>query len=392
MLHLTSTCPAMTEALARDLARVLKPGSVILLRGDLGMGKTLFSRAFIREMAGQADLNVTSPTFNLAATYETAQGPVWHFDLYRMKHANELEEVGFFAALGGRAVLVEWPEQLDEVQAMLPVEKCVTITFKGDADMTEKRVIEIDAGRQLPKPRTAFVFAAGLGNRMRPLTDTMPKPLVPVAGRPILAYVFDMLAAAGVERLILNTYYHAEQIAAFVDGYRDQFDIQISHETELLETGGGLKKALSMIQDDVFYAINGDSLLLDGPGLPALTQLAARFDPAVMDMLLLLQAADSHMITPAVGDYRMAADGRLTRATDKHGDYMFTGARILSSRVLDSRPVAKYSFLECMDASQAQGRLFGLPHVGEWHHLTTPQDVAVVDDYLRQSECQVKVG
>lgn len=392
MLHLTTTCPADTETLARDLARMIAPGTVVLLQGDLGMGKTLFARAFIREITRNPDLNVTSPTFNLASTYDTDSGAVWHFDLYRLKHADELEEVGFYAALSGRAVLIEWPDRMGDAARYIANDKKITITIKGDAEMNENRVIEIDTGAQIRLPRTAFIFAAGLGERMRPLTDHAPKPLVEVAGRPILAYLFDMLADAGVSRVVLNTFYHADQIAAFVDAYRNRFEILISHEDERLETGGGLKKALPLIEDEVFYAINGDSLLIDGPGMGALPKLAAAYDPTQMDMMLLLQSASSNMITPAVGDYHMAADGRLVRALDQKGGYMFTGARIMHARVLNGTPDGKFSFLQCMDAAQNAGRLFGLEHTGDWHHLSTPEDVQVVSAHIQTPTRVLRAG
>jgi NDP-sugar pyrophosphorylase family protein len=220
---------------------------------------------------------------------------------------------------------------------------------------------------------------------MKPFTEHAPKPLVPVLNKPVLKYLFDDLAEVGVKRLVLNTHHFGEQVQEFCAPERARFEIQISHEHELLDNGGGLKNALPMVDRDVFYVLNGDCPLTNPPGLPYLARLAAMFDPDKMDMILLLQPNDARMITPFVGDYHLADDGRLTRALDQRGSYMFTGVRILHRRCIDTAPAGRYTFRDNMDAAQKAGRLFGLVHRGEWHHLSSLEDVRILEDYWQRA-------
>jgi N-acetyl-alpha-D-muramate 1-phosphate uridylyltransferase len=383
MLKVITSSAQDTAALASDLAGLLPQGAVVLLAGDLGAGKTVFSRAMIRALAGDGGVDVMSPTFNLVYHYETTKGPVAHFDLYRLKDTSEIEEIGFDDARSGRAVIVEWPDRLgDRFQKL---RRAVHVKIDFVADHPHQRKFTIDMSSLITLPKTAFVFAAGLGNRMKPLTDHVPKPLVDLNGRPVLSYLFDMLEAVGVRKLVINTHHLPDQIENFAKTYRDRFDIRISHEPELLETGGGMKQALPLIDEDVFFAVNGDSPLIDAPGLPVFARLAAAFDPTRMDIMLLLQPDDARMITPWVGDYHMAPDGHSTRALDQKGTHMFGGARILHRRVLERSQPGRYSFRDNMDAAQQAGRLFGLEHYGEWHHLSTPQDVEIVARHLSQT-------
>lgn len=381
MLQVTTSSPTETEALARDIAATLPHGAIVLLDGDLGAGKTVFSRALIRALADDQNLDVPSPTFNLVYGYETPGGPVAHFDLYRLQAASELEEIGFDDARSGRAVIVEWPDRLGSYVHHL--RRAIAIHIQIDPTNPQRRKISIDMSKISTIPRTAFVFAAGLGNRMKPLTDRTPKPLIEVNGRPVLSYLLELLEQAGVSKLVMNTHHLPDQVERFADLYRDRFEIKISYEPELLETGGGLKRALPLIDDDVFYAVNGDSPLIDGAGLPSLARLAQAFNPSEMDIMLLLQPNNAQMITPWVGDYTMDSTGRLTRSLAKSGTHMFTGVRILHRRCLNDNRDGRYSFLENMDAAQVAGRLFGLEHNGEWHHLSTPQDVEIVEKYLQ---------
>jgi N-acetyl-alpha-D-muramate 1-phosphate uridylyltransferase len=371
---------ADTENLARDIAAIVPFGTGVLLHGDLGMGKTVFARAFIRALTGDADLAVTSPTFNLVASYDGPAGTVLHYDFYRIKHAAELDELGLDEACRARATVVEWPDRGGDIVRYF--KHIVSIQFCDGSDANQRRItIDLSGVTQLPK--TAFIFAAGFGERMKPLTLTMPKPLVPVNGTPMLESIIELCASSSVKNLVVNSYYLGDQIAEFLEPYRDRFNITLSPEKDLLETGGGLCAALPHIKDDVFYAMNGDSLLVDDSGMPALLRLAGRFDPDIMDICLLLKPVDSDMITPSVGDYFMAPDGRLTRDKTQQGTHMFTGVRILHRRIFDGEQRKRFSFLDLMDKAEAAGRLFGVEHQGAWHHLSTPEDVTRVSEFLR---------
>lgn len=228
----------------------------------------------------------------------------------------------------------------------------------------------------------AFILGAGLGTRMRPLTDNMPKPLLEVAGRNMLDRALDQLKEAGVCDVTINTHYLADQIEAQVTS-RDDLKIRISHEPELLNTGGGIKNALPHFGGDDFYVLSGDSLWIDGPGQSALSRLADVWDPAKMDILMLLQPVKNMILTKGVGDYHLNADGRAARALDQGGDYMFTSIRINKASIFDDSPDGAFSYLDLMDKAQQDGRLYGLVHDSDWHHISTPPDLEAVNAALR---------
>lgn len=392
MIHIQTMNPQDTEAVAHDLAQILPCGAVVLLTGDLGVGKTVFARAMVRALAGNPELGVASPTFNLVYTYDTSEGPVAHFDLYRLKNATEVDELGFDEALAGRLTIVEWPDRLGSRGQSL--KRAVTVNIAPGVCGNESRRIDIDVSSVIHVPQTAFVFAAGLGNRMKPLTDQMPKPLVPVNGRPMLDYIFDALSAVDVGHVVMNTHYLPEQIVKYADGLRGRFDIKISHEPELLDTGGGMKAALPLFDDNIFFAFNGDSPLFDRSGLPILAQMAARFDPDKMDILLLMQP-NLRMITEWAGNYVLAPDGAATRALGKTGTHMFNGTRVMHRRIFEGAPDGKYSFSDNIDVAMRAGRLFGFEYQGDWHNLSSVDDVRRATEAVQaaiKSRGQVTTG
>lgn len=384
MIQIKLSCVSATEKLARDCAGMMPHGVTILLSGDLGAGKTLFARAFIRALMQDHDYGVSSPTFNLVQMHETPSGPVAHYDLYRIEEADDLEELGLEETLTNHATLIEWSDRLsDRYEHMLRHVVRINLAITDE----QTRVATLDFGNVIHVPETAFVFAAGLGARMRPLTDTMPKPLVPVNGRPILNYTFDSLKQVGIKNILMNTHYMPDQVQRFASTQEDNLNITVLHEDVLLETGGGMRSALPQINDDVFFATNGDALLVDEPGgVPYLTRLAATFDPQQMDILLLLYPVTAPSITALVGDYTVHEDGRIVRSHNQSGTHMFAGARILHRRIFDGVPLGKFSFLELMDKAEQVRRLYGLVHTGEWHHLSTPQDVKNVTAHLQETE------
>lgn len=231
---------------------------------------------------------------------------------------------------------------------------------------------------------SAFILAAGKGTRMAPLTDTCPKPLVRLNGRPILDYVVDHLKEHHVQHLVLNAHHFPEQIVSYAAGLKGFLSQDVLTEDVLLETGGGLKNAAQFLPVDVpFFMINGDAFWLDHPHRAgALAQLERVFDAHRMDILLLVIPVSRMTLTQGVGDYRMSADGRLIRDPDKHGDLMFTGIRIVHPRILGHMKDGVYSFLQQMDAAENAGRLYGVVYDGDWHHISTPEDVERVEKSL----------
>src|SRR5690349_15385561 len=209
-------------------------------------------------------------------------------------------------------------------------------------------------------PRTAMVLAAGLGTRMRPLTDTKPKPLIAVAGRPLLDHVLDRLADAGVDRAVVNVHYLAEQIIAHTAG-RQRPRVTLSDERGLLlGTGGGVTKALPELGAAPFFHINSDTIWIDGV-TPNLTRLAQAFDAAVMDALLLLAPTTGSIGYSGRGDFTMATDARLTRRGEREvAPYVFAGAAILSPALFKDAPQGEFPLTDLFDRAQAAGRLHGL--------------------------------
>ena len=221
-------------------------------------------------------------------------------------------------------------------------------------------------------PRTAMVLAAGFGERMRPLTDHMPKPLVPVAGRPLIDHVLDRLAAAGIERAVVNVHYLADQIERHLKS-RTAPAIVISDERDkLLDTGGGVVKALGAIGNEPFIHVNSDTIWIDGVK-PNLEKLAEAFDPAQMDALLLLAPVSTSIGYAGRGDFTMAADGRLTRRSERDvAPFVYAGAAILRPELFKDAPQGAFPLTALFDRAAAVGRLHGLRMEGVWMHVGTP--------------------
>lgn len=228
---------------------------------------------------------------------------------------------------------------------------------------------------------TAFILAAGKGTRMAPLTDHAPKPLVRLNGRPLLDYVFDHLRSTGVRHVVVNSFYLPDMVASYLDGV-DGFDIRRSHEDVLLETGGGLRNAAPLLGQSPFFMINGDAFWIDGGQGAALATLEAAFLPDSMDIFLLLIPVSRMILTEGVGDYNIAPSGAAVRSKTKNGTHMFTGIRIVHPRILGAMRDGAYSFLQQMDEAEAAGRLFALEYSGDWHHISTPDDLKRVEDSL----------
>ena len=224
------------------------------------------------------------------------------------------------------------------------------------------------------QPSHAMVLAAGLGMRMRPITETIPKPMITVGGRSMLDRALDHVRHAGVTRIIVNTHWLGDKIAAHLDG---QGDITLIHEPDVLETGGGVQNALPHLGDQPFFVVNSDIIWTDGPDLPSLQQLAAQWDDARMDALLLLHPRATAMGYEGKGDFFLNDDQRpQRRGTADQAPLIFSGVQILSPRLFTDAPGGKYSLNILYDRALAQGRLFGHRHDGRWFHVGTPDALA----------------
>jgi len=226
------------------------------------------------------------------------------------------------------------------------------------------------------RPSVGMVLAAGRGERLRPLTDTMPKPMVPVIGRPLLDHAIDRLLAAGVARVVVNTHHLGEQIAEHLKG---RPEIVISPEATALETGGGVTHALPLLGQEPFFAVNGDSLWLDGAS-PALTRLADAFDPAEHDVMLLLQKTVSAVgYEQNRGDFLIDRAGKPRRVgSGEIAPYLFAGVQILSPRLFANAPAGAWSLNRVYDKALASGRLGAIVHDGEWYTVTDEAGLAEV--------------
>jgi len=235
------------------------------------------------------------------------------------------------------------------------------------------------------RPKTAMVLGAGLGMRMRPLTDNLPKPLVPLAGRPMIDHVIDSLEHNGVETVVVNVHYLADKLVAHL-AQRRGARIVISDERDaLLDTGGGVVKALPLLGADPFYIHNSDSITTGGLG-HNLERLAAAFDPERMDTILLLARATTALGYSGNGDFLMSSDGIISRRSEREiAPFVSTGVSIATPAMFRSAPTGPFSLNLLWDHAIAAGRLHGVRQDGVWMHIGSP-------DALEQAERYVSVG
>jgi N-acetyl-alpha-D-muramate 1-phosphate uridylyltransferase len=235
------------------------------------------------------------------------------------------------------------------------------------------------------KPTKAMVLAAGLGVRMRPLTDKMPKPLVRVAGRALIDHVLDKLGDAGVSEAVVNVHYLPDQIIDHTAS-RTRPRVIISDErNEVLETGGGVVKALPLLGNAPFFHVNADTMWIDGVR-PNLARLAEAFDPARMDILLLMAPTTSSIGYGGRGDYAMLPDGALRKRREHQVvPFVYAGAAIMSPSLFADAPAGKFSLTKLFDSANEQERLFGLRLDGVWMHVGTPDAVHAAEEAFLQS-------
>lgn len=238
----------------------------------------------------------------------------------------------------------------------------------------------------MSEARTAMVLAAGLGERMRPLTLRMPKPLVPLAGKPLLDHVLDRLALAGVATAVVNVHYLPEQLEAHVASRKGkQPAIVVSDERGvLLNTGGGVVKALPLLGPGPFFVHNADSVWSEGP-MDSLKRMLRKWDPERMDCLLLLAPLTTSVGYGGKGDFAMSPDGRLTRRGEREVvPFAFAGVSLCDARLFADAPHGSFSLNLLWDRALAQGRLFGLRLDGRWMHVGTPEALAEAESLFER--------
>ncbi len=230
---------------------------------------------------------------------------------------------------------------------------------------------------------TAMILGAGLGTRMRPLTDLVPKPLVRLDGRALVDHALDRLEAAGITRVVVNVHYLADLLEAHLKG-RASPKILISDERgKLLDTGGGVVNALPLIGDKPFVIHNSDTAWIEGLG-GALSRLIAAFDPERMDSLMLVALAATSIGYDGHGDFDMAPDGLLTRRQErKEAPFVFTGVSIAHPRLFRDAPKGAFSLNKLWDRAIAERRLYGMRLDGVWMHVGTPEALAEAEQRLR---------
>ncbi len=226
----------------------------------------------------------------------------------------------------------------------------------------------------IESPKSAMVLAAGLGTRMRPISDTLPKPLVEIGGRTLLDHAIDRLELVGVERVVVNVHYKAEMIKARLAA-RDHPRIEISAEEELLDTGGGVVRALPRL-GEIFFVVNSDVLWLDGKD-HALARLAGAFNPACMDAVLLFQRTATAVGCEGSGDYFLGSLGVPRRRGEREiAPFLFAGVQLLHRRLFDGIGEPRFSLNLVYDRAERAGRLRAIVHDGEWYHIGTPEGLA----------------
>jgi MurNAc alpha-1-phosphate uridylyltransferase len=225
-----------------------------------------------------------------------------------------------------------------------------------------------------------MVLAAGLGTRLRPVTDAIPKPLVEINGRPLLDHALDRLTAAGVESVVVNVHYKARMLAEHL-ARLDHPRIELSEEAELLDTGGGVAQALPLL-GKAFFVVNGDVFWLDSKD-SALLRLAGAFDPVAMDGVLLLQRTVTAIGYDGSGDYFLDPLGKPRRRREREvAPYLFAGIQLLHRRLFDAAPGRVFSLVRLFDRAEAAGRLSAIVHDGEWYHVGTPEGLALTRERL----------
>lgn len=232
----------------------------------------------------------------------------------------------------------------------------------------------------------AFILGAGFGSRMRPLTDTIPKPMVKLAGKPLIDHVIDRLASVGVKKIVVNVHYLADVLETHLH-QRNDVELIISDERdELLDTGGGVYKALPHFGDEPFFIHNSDSVWVEN-GHDNLAELIKKFDPQKMNNLLCLANKNTSLGYDGNGDFLLTNEGLISRKpSDVTSDHVFIGASIATKNLFEKSPEGPFSLNKLWDASIAKNRVYGIKHQGIWMHVGTTEALSEAEDCIRQAE------
>lgn len=241
----------------------------------------------------------------------------------------------------------------------------------------------------MSRPTTAMILSAGLGKRMRPLTDIVPKPLVRLGGKPLMDHVLDRLSAAGITHAIVNVHYLADKLEAHL-ATRTTPRITISDERDrLLDTGGGVVRALPLLGPHPFLIHNSDSVWIEGP-LSNIDKLIDAWNGDTMDSLLLLASTTHCLGYDGPGDFEMTADGRLKRRREGTvTPFVFTGVSMAHPRLLEGESERCFSLNAPWDRAIKCGRLYGIRLDGFWMHVGTPQALDEAEQRLAHGEPQL---
>jgi len=227
----------------------------------------------------------------------------------------------------------------------------------------------------------AMLLAAGLGTRMRPLTEGTAKPLLPLGGRSLLDHALDRLRDAGVDEVVVNAYWHADHIAAHLAARSDGPRTVVRREDALLDTGGSVAAALDLLGPGPFFVINGDTFWLDGP-TPALTRLATAWDDAA-DAVLLVHRTFQIQADIGAGDFVLDPWGLIRRRREREVvPYIYAGIQLAGPALFADAPNGSFSMNLVWDQAIARRRLRGVVHDGLWFHLSTPTDLAAAEYHL----------
>jgi N-acetyl-alpha-D-muramate 1-phosphate uridylyltransferase len=242
-----------------------------------------------------------------------------------------------------------------------------------------------DSTMSPPVPRTAMVFAAGLGARMRPITDALPKPLVKVGGRALIDYCLDRLSDNGVERAIVNVHWLADQVEAHLAERRSPKIIFSDERSKLLDQGGAIKRALPTIGGEPFLICNTDAFWIEGPR-SNLARLAEAFDPTAMDVLLLVAASAGAVGVDWPGDFTMGRDGALAPREFRHvAPFVYAGVGIVKPELFASEREEVFRLAPFFHAAAAKGRLYGVRLDGLWVHVGRPETIAEAEIAIDRS-------
>ncbi|MCR9242035.1 MAG: nucleotidyltransferase family protein [Rhodobiaceae bacterium] len=229
----------------------------------------------------------------------------------------------------------------------------------------------------------AMIMGAGHGTRMAPLTDDKPKPLVRFMGKPLIDHALARLSAAGVDEVVVNVHAHADLLEAHLKRVPTPKIVISDERDELLDTGGGVKKARPLLGDDPIITFNSDSVWIEGRR-PTLTRMMEAWDPEHMDALLMIASATNTIGEVRRGDFTMEPDGRLVRREEQSvAPFMFAGVQIVNPALFDEGPDGAFSTNLIWDKAIERGRLFGLRMEATWMHVGTPDDLADAERFLR---------